>query len=156
MEASVVQVAALLGSILAGLSDANHPRGACIYAVREDATFLYLGKTLNPIWQRVRSHLRSDDALGTAVRTCAPASAVWRVEVCNFLVVPGVAIVERVLIRHYRPWLNQAHNTGRPLTAIEELELQNRAVIGSSCLAVLDSGWPSFRGITLEKPRQYR
>jgi hypothetical protein len=152
----VVQVAALLSSITAGLSDANYPRGACIYAVREDATFLYMGKTLNPIWQRLRSHLRSDDALGTAVRTCAPASAAWRVEVCNFLVESGVAIVERELIRSYRPLLNLAHNTGRPLTALEQLQLQNRTMIGPSCRAVLDSGWPSFRGIWLETPRQYR
>jgi hypothetical protein len=155
-EACVVQVAALLSSIVAGLSNAHYPRGTCIYAVRQDATFLYIGKTVNPVWQRVRGHLRSDDALGVAARTCMPASAAWRVQVCNFLGESGPEIVERELIRHYRPLLNQAHTTGRPLTVIEELQLQNRTVIGPSCRAVLDSGWPSFLGIALETPRSRR
>jgi exonuclease III len=146
----VIQTVALLGSIMAGLSDAHHPRGTCIYAVRDDATFLYIGKTMNRVWQRVRGHVRSTDTLSLAIEGSGPVSASWRVEVCNFLVEPGAPVVERELIRRYRPLLNQAHNTGRALTPIEQLQLLNRTMLGPSCQAVLDNGWPSFLHVELE------
>jgi hypothetical protein len=150
------QTATLLGRIGHGLSGRHHPIGGSIYAVRADAGFVYIGKTVNGVWQHMGTHLRSDDVLGRDVRAKAPRSSLWRVEVCNFGGEQGLVIVERELIRRHRPRLNIDHNTGRPRTDVEQLQLANRQLIGPSCRAVIDHGWPSFAAIELELPRSRR
>jgi hypothetical protein len=150
------QTATLLGCINTGLSSRQHPLGGSVYAVRDGAVFLYIGKTVNGVWVHVGKHLRSGDKLGRGARAEAPQSSTWRVEVCNFGGEHGLAIVERELIRRYRPRLNWGHNTGRARTDVEQRELENRHLIGPSCLAVIDDGWPLFEAIALEAPRSRR
>jgi hypothetical protein len=150
------QTATLLSRIGNGLSSRQHPRGGSVYVVRDDRKFLYIGKTVNGVWTHVGQYLRSDNELGCAARAEAPQSSQWRVEVCNFGGEQGLPIVERELIRRYRPRLNEDHNTGRPRTDVEQRQLENRHLIGASCLAVIDDGWPSFEAIALEVPHSPR
>src|SRR3954452_22155684 len=82
MRSGMYQTVALLGDISAGLRGRDHHRGGVLYAVRDGATFLYIGKTIKSIWPHIRNHLRSEDALGRAARAEAPLSAHWQVEVC--------------------------------------------------------------------------
>src|SRR5438045_1575550 len=102
MEMRMMQYAALIGSVLAGLSDAHHPLGSSVYAVRDEQVFLYIGKTVNGVWGRIRAHLGPLKPLGRAVSAHLPAAAAWRVEVCNFGTELGIEAVERELIRRYR------------------------------------------------------
>jgi len=150
------QTATLLGRINTGLSSRQHPQGGSVYAVRDGPAFVYIGKTVNRVWIHLGQNLRSNGVLGRAARAEAPQSSHWRVEVCNFGGEQGLAIVERELTRRYRPRLNGGHNTGRPRTNVEHRQLTNRALIGPSCLAVIDDGWPPFEAIALEVPRSRR
>src|SRR5690349_788810 len=115
------QTAALLGDIMVGLPSKQHPRGGSVYAVRDGSEFLYIGKTINQVWPLICQHVQSEHALGRAVRAEPSRSAAWRVEVCNFGGEAGLTIVERELIRRYRPRLNEHHNTGRLRTPLEQL-----------------------------------
>jgi hypothetical protein len=117
---------------------------------------VYIGKTVNSVWRRIRAHLGSPKPLGRAVRAHWPAAA-WRVEVCNFGTELGIEAVERELIRRYRPPLNWAHNTGRPRTPIEEAQLHD-PIMGPACRLVIETGWPDFRAVALENqpPRSGR
>jgi hypothetical protein len=151
----MIQYAALLGSIRDGLSDIHHPLGSCLYAIREGSTFLYIGHTVLGEWWRIRQHIRAGSSVGRGVIAYGPAAAAWRVEVCNFGGERGTGVLERELIRRYRPPLNQIHNTSRPRTVIEELELRNRAMFGPACLRVLDAGWPLFCDVPLESLHEY-
>lgn len=144
------QTIARLGDIQAGLRGHEHPRSGVVYAVRDSATFLYIGKTIAWAWPHLRKHLRSDDVLGRAARADAPQSALWQVEVCIFVGEWGMNVVERELIRRYRPRLNVTYNLGRPRSIFARRQLQNRSVIGPSCLTMIDHGWPVFNGIARE------
>jgi hypothetical protein len=146
------QTVALLGDISAGLRGHDHPRGGVLYAVRDGAMFLYIGKTIKPIWSHIRNHLRSEDALGRAARAEEPHAARWQVEVCIIVGEWGINVVERELIRRYRPRLNGTYNHGYPRSIFAQRQLQNRSVIGPACLALIDDGWPAFDGIVREVP----
>ena len=144
------QTVALLGDISAGLHGHDHPRGGVLYAVRDGAAFLYIGKTTKSVWPHVRKHLRSDDALGRAARAAVPHAARWQVEVCIVVGERGINVVEGELIRRYRPRLNWTNNRGHPRTIFAQRQFQNRSVIGPTCLALIDDGWPVFTGIARE------
>jgi hypothetical protein len=96
-----------------------------------------------------RGHLRARNKFGRAVLALDSAAG-WRVEVCNFCGEWNPLLLERELIRRYRPLFNEHHNTDRPRTAPEQAQLQNRAILGPACLQVLDAGWPSFGDVALE------
>jgi hypothetical protein len=149
MEKCMVRHAALIGSVLAGLSDAHHPLGNCVYAVRDGSAFLYIGFTVNGVWRRIRAHRSAHSPLGTAMQTHWPAAALWRVEVCNFRTESGADIVERELIRRYRPQINWVYNTGRPRTDLDDVQLRN-PINGPACLWVIATGWPPFDDVVLE------
>jgi len=51
----MLQFAALLGAVLDGLSDQDHPNGNYIYAVRDGDSFIYIG---NDRRGRLGTHLR--------------------------------------------------------------------------------------------------
>jgi hypothetical protein len=74
---------------------------------------------------------------------------IWFFRVPYFHTEHGIEVVERELIRRYRPQINWAHNTGRPRTAIEEAQLRS-SIIGPACRYVIENGWPDFGAVTLE------
>ncbi|HEY3231904.1 MAG TPA: hypothetical protein VGJ87_21920 [Roseiflexaceae bacterium] len=145
----MMQLAALVGTIVGGLQDANPRLGNYVYALRDGDRFLYIGCTVNGIWRRIRAHYWTQGPVGTMLHAHWPAAATWRVEVCDFGTELGIAVVERELIRRYRPRINWAHNTGRPRTAIEEAQLRS-SIIGPACRYVIENGWPDFGAVTLE------
>lgn len=148
----MVQFATLIASVMAGASDRHHPLGNCLYAVRDDEVFVYIGHTVNGAWRRIRAHFIKPRPLARDVWANWPAAASWRVEVCNFRGETGTLLLEKELIRRYRPRVNQKYNTGRPRTESEEVILRN-APIDVSCRIVLDMGWPSFLHVALDPPK---
>jgi hypothetical protein len=148
----MIQFATHIGSVVTGLSDAHHPLGNCLYVVRDAQSYVYIGQTVNRVWRRIYAHIATPSPLGRFVWNHWPASAVWRVEVCNLLVETGTDLLERELIRRYRPVVNEKFNTGRPRTEGEELELRY-GLLGPSCQIVLDQGWPVFFDVEMEVPK---
>ena len=69
----MIQVAARLSTVLDGLSDRQHPKGNCIYAVRDGDRFIYIGKTDHGVWARMRAHMDARGPLWGAVRTAGSA-----------------------------------------------------------------------------------
>jgi hypothetical protein len=143
------QRVARLAPIVDGLSDRQHPMGNSIYAVRAGETFIYIGKTIKGVWQRIRAHKQVQDPLWILVQKHWPAAADWRVEVCDFRDEPGTYKLEGELIRIYQPVINITYKTERRPTADDLWEVQHNA-FGPACQMVLTAGWPSFRDIPLE------
>jgi len=154
----MMQLAALVGTIVDGLPDANPRLGNYVYALRDGERFLYIGRTVNGVWGRIRAHYSARCPVGTLLRAHWPAAAAWRVEACNFVsyfhTELGIEVVERELIRRYRPQINWAHNTGRRRTAIAEVQLRS-SIIGPACRFVIETGWPSFDDIALESRQDH-
>jgi len=148
----MIQFATSIGNLLAGVSEKHHPMGNCVYAVRDGEEFVYIGQTVIGAWRRNRMHLTEPSPLGHEVWAHWPEAAAWRVEVCNFRSEVGTDLLEKELIRRYKPRVNLQYNTGRPRTENEEFILRH-ALLDASCRIVLDTGWPSFLGVALDLPK---
>src|SRR5215203_3492682 len=106
----MIQFAALLGTVLDGLSDRDHPKGNYVYAVRDSDRFIYIGQTSTGAWGRIRDHKNARDPLWLAVSKVGAKAAHWRVEACHFLTPERITTLEAALIRRHDPQINQQHN----------------------------------------------
>ena len=69
----MMQLAALVGTIVDGLPDANPRLGNYVYALRDGDRFLYIGRTVNGVWGRIRAHYWTQCPVGTVLRAHWPA-----------------------------------------------------------------------------------
>jgi len=140
--------------MLAGLSENDSRSASCVYVVPNEQVFVYIGKTVNGVWRRIRAHSGSHTHLGNPVRVHWPA-ATWHIEVYNFRTELGIAVVEHELFRRYHPQINWAYNTGRRRIEIAESQLRGPRM-GPACRLVIDTGWPPCHDVALESRGESR
>jgi len=145
----MLQFAALLGAVLDGLSDQDHPNGNYIYAVRDGDSFIYIGMTGAGVWGRICAHKYARDPLWRAVCDEGPTAARWRVEACHFRTEDRISALEAALIQRHKPRINWAHKPGRRRMGDEPF-VSAGAGGSPAYQAVFATGWPSFQGIELE------
>jgi hypothetical protein len=153
----MIQVAAWLSTVLDGLSDRHHPRGNCIYAVRDGDRFIYIGKTDHGVWARMRAHMDARGPLWGAVRTAGALAAHWHVQGCNFLREPSTLALEAELIHRHHPLINATHNRARRPRAHDQFGCAWLDRHPSPAYqTVFATGWPAFAGIELDAlPERY-